>query len=181
MSKGMLGLLTLSDVQGPMSHLEQQLAGENGPVVLGELKKFLRKETCWGVKNTSATGENPFTPEGWTVEEHRHSEFDPTKVKLHLSPAQAAGKSVQGHKLRKELIKLSVANANALDFYLANPHLIDEKWKGKLVFFWGTIYRDRGGNLCVRCLCWRGGRWRWLYHWLDSDFDDGCPALLLES
>jgi hypothetical protein len=57
-----------------------------------------------------------------------------------------------------------------------NSHLIPEEWKGKYVFFWGTIYRGSGDNLYVRCLCWGGGRWDWGYDWLGGGWDDGNPA-----
>lgn len=63
-----------------------------------------------------------------------------------------------------------------MDFYLANPHLIPEEWKGKAVFFWGTIYRDADGHLCVRYLYWRGGGWDWGYRWLDYVWDGDGPA-----
>ena len=42
----MLGLLSLSDVRGPMNTLEDALAGERGPEILEELKKFNRGEPC---------------------------------------------------------------------------------------------------------------------------------------
>lgn len=44
MSKGMLGLLALSEVRGPLSDLNEKLAGSNGPKWLADLKKFLRKQ-----------------------------------------------------------------------------------------------------------------------------------------
>ena len=47
MSKGMLGMLPLSAVQGPMDTLTRSLAGENGAQVLEELKKFNRGQVCW--------------------------------------------------------------------------------------------------------------------------------------
>jgi len=42
MSEGMLGLVPLSDVRGPVNHLYEQLAGAKGPEVLERLKKMLR-------------------------------------------------------------------------------------------------------------------------------------------
>jgi len=81
-----------------------------------------------------------------------------------------------GNKLRKELAKKRVVNANVLDYLLANPHLIPEEWKGKAVFFWGTIYRDRGDYLCVHCLLWGGVGWRWRSRWLGRDWHGDDPA-----
>jgi hypothetical protein len=51
MSKGMLGMLPLSEVRGPRDTLEELLAGSDGPEVLEQLKRFNRKEPCWGKKD----------------------------------------------------------------------------------------------------------------------------------
>jgi len=127
---------------------------------------------------------DPFVPNGWSVEEHRKGgmvKWDPRRVVLHLSKKQQGGKVVEGNNLRKELANMPVLNANVLDFLLANPHLIPKEWKGKLVFFWGTIYCHSDGRLGVRCLLGYGDGWHWNYHWLDSDWDDSTPAALLAS
>lgn len=98
---------------------------------------------------------DPFVPEGWSVAEHRNGgafKWNATNVSLHLDEGQRDGRWIEGNKLRKELANKPVLNANVLDYLLAHPHLIPEEWKGKAVFFWGTIYCDRGGGLCVRYL-----------------------------
>ncbi len=124
---------------------------------------------------------SPYVPEGWSVEEHtRGGMVDPAKITLYLTEKQK-NSSVNGNKLRKELKDQPVLNANVLDFYLANPHLIPEDWKGKYVFFWGTIYRGRGGYLFVRYLGWDGGRWGWDYDWLGHGWDADCPAAVSAS
>ena len=125
---------------------------------------------------------DPFLPEGWQVEEHKKGgqlEWDPTKVKLYLSENQRNNRVIQGNKLRAELANQPVLNANVLDYLLAHPELIPEECKGKAVFFWGTIYRNSDGVLCVRCLYWIGGGWRWHYsRWLgDGWYVDGPAAL----
>lgn len=124
---------------------------------------------------------DPFVPDGWKVEEHRKGgqfKWNAAKVALYLSKKQQNGKWIEGHKLREELKGRSVFNANLLDYLLKNPHLIPEEWKGKYVFFWGTVYRYSDGYLCVRCLCWDGGRWDWDYYWLDRDWNDPDPAVV---
>lgn len=123
---------------------------------------------------------NPFIPDGWLVEEHKKGglfKFDPAKISLYLSKKQKKG-SIGGHDLRKELSGKPVMNANVLDYLLAHPELIPEEWKGKYIFFWGTIYRYSFGYLCVRCLGWHGSMWDWSYFWLVSGFDSGSPAAL---
>lgn len=126
----------------------------------------------------------PFLPSGWTVEKHTRGgqfEWNPTKVKLYLTKSQKPGKLVEGNKLRKELEGHLVLNANVLDYLLAHPELIPDEWKGKAVFFWGTIYRYSDGDLFVRCLYWCGGRWGWSRHWLDLSFNDSHPAAVSAS
>lgn len=133
---------------------------------------------------------NPFTPSGWTVELHKKGgqfAFDPTKIKLHLSPNQKGGKYIEGNKLRKELANEPVLNANVLDYFLKNPHLIPKEWKKDAsdntcyIFFWGTIYRNFHDYLYVRSLYWYDGAWHWNDRWLDFDWDGYDPAAVLAS
>jgi len=112
---------------------------------------------------------DPYIPDGWSVEEHQKGgtfKWNAANVALHLDKGQKNGKWIEGNKLRKALAGKPVLNANVLDYLIANPHLIPEEWKGKVVFFWGTIYRDRDGRLYVRYLFWRGGGWCWCALWL---------------
>lgn len=127
---------------------------------------------------------DPFTPNGWQVEQHTkggHFKWGSTQVKLHLSKGQKNGKYIVGNMLRDELKGKLVLNANVLDYLLKNPHLISEEWKGKAVFFWGTIYRYSDGYLCVRCLDWGGDGWGWGCGRLGNGFSDGDPAVLRAS
>lgn len=122
---------------------------------------------------------NPVCPDGWKVEEHKKGgqfQWNLSKILLYFSDFQINGRSIEGNKLRKELDNQLVLNANVLDYLLAHPELIPEEWKGKYIFFWGTIYRDSGGDLYVRCLSWGGSKWDWHCNWLDNDFDSGHPA-----
>jgi len=124
---------------------------------------------------------DPYIPDGWSVEEHRKGgtfKYDPAKVRLHLDEGQKNGKWIEGNNLRKKLANKPVLNANVLDYLLANPHLIPEEWKGEIVFFWGTIYRHRGGHLCVRRLIWSGDRWYWCASWLDLGWCGSHPAVV---
>ncbi len=123
---------------------------------------------------------DPFCPPNWKVESHRKMgkiDFDPSKLDLYLSEGQKKG-VIGGEKLRKEIEKLEgVMNANWLEFFLANTHLIPESWN--VVVFWGTIYRVDDGNLCVRYLYRGGDAWGWGSFWLGSGFDDSNPAARL--
>lgn len=122
---------------------------------------------------------DPMVPNRWEVVEHRKGgqfEFNPDNIGLYLDEEQKSGKRIVGNKLRKKLANQPLFNANLLDFYLAHINLIPEDWKGKAVFFWATIYRLSDGDLCVRCLFWVGGGWRWNYRWLGFGWGDDGPA-----
>jgi len=127
---------------------------------------------------------SPFVPKGWKVDSHRKGgqlEWNPANVHIYLSEHQKGGKSIEGNKLLKELEGKPVLNANVLDWLLAHQELIPEEWKGKYVFFWGTIYRYSDGYLCVRSLYQFGDRWGWNFVWLGGGFDSGNPAALSAS
>lgn len=118
---------------------------------------------------------DPFVPNGWQIVAHIKGgqlEWDLTKIALYLSGGQQNGKKIIGDKLREEL---TAYNANLLDYLFAHPELIPEDWKGKSVFFWGTIYRNSNG-LCIRYLHWDDRKWCWRFGWLDVAFDGSHPA-----
>jgi hypothetical protein len=109
------------------------------------------------------------------------------EVVLDLSPNQQNGKTIKGHKLRKELKNKQVLNACIMDALRANTQLIPEDWKQdeqgrtRYIYFWGTIFRRADGSLCVEYLYWDGGQWRWYCNWLDNDWDAQRPAASLAS
>jgi len=133
---------------------------------------------------------DPFVPEGWTVEDHQKDgqiTWDPSTFTFYLSKQQLGDKCIEGNKLRKELAKEPTLNACLLDYLLDRPHLIPEEWKKdqngntRYIYFWKTIYRYSDGDLCVRCLCFDGGRWSWGCDFLDNDFHSSDPALVRAS
>lgn len=139
------------------------------------------------VKHVIDCDANPYVPDGWKVESHKKGgqlEWDQDKIQLYLSEGQKLGKYVNGNQLRyvngnqlrKELENQPVLNANVLDWLLEHQELIPEEWKGKYIFFWGTIYRDSDGGLCVRCLCFGGGSWGWACGWLGAGFRSCGPV-----
>jgi hypothetical protein len=126
----------------------------------------------------------PFVPEGWEMEEYKKGgqvKWAPGIIELYLSKKQTGGKCVVGNELRKELADKPVLNANVLDFILAHLELIPEEWKGKYIYFWGTVYRSPDGSLYVRFLYWSGGRWNWDCYWLGNDWRGSSPAALSAS
>ncbi|OGI46325.1 hypothetical protein A2121_01635 [Candidatus Nomurabacteria bacterium GWB1_40_6] len=127
--------------------------------------------------------------DGWAVVEKRADGLyvNGRKVVLHLSKRQLGGKWLKGHELCEELADKPVLNANLLDAFYDNPHLIPEDWKkdeqgnARYIFFWGTISRDSDGYLYVRYLYFAGGTWYRYYRWLDGGWFGVGPAALLAS
>ena len=109
----------------------------------------------------------PFIPNKWRLKCHKKtglSTWHPDNIEI--------------CPLRNPKIKYcipnieSALNANALDHLLANPILIPEFWKGKVILFFGTQYYDSVGNICVRYLCWFYGKeWGWSCRWIN------CPTI----
>jgi hypothetical protein len=141
------------------------------------------------VKHCIDCDAGPFVPDGWKVEEHQkmgNIKFDPSKIDFYLSQKQKNGR-IEGNKLREELKGKKVLNANVLDYLLKNPQIIPEEWKKdekgntRFIFFWGTIYRDSYGGLCVRYLYWFVVRWDWGHNWLGIDFSDHNLSAVLAS
>jgi hypothetical protein len=142
------------------------------------------------VINCDADPFNPWANDGFTIEEHQKGgqwKFDPKQVEFFLASGQKGGNVIESNKLRKELAKKLVFNANVLDYLLAHPELILNEWKTdgngntRYTFFWGTIYRDRDGGLYVRCLCWVDGRWNWSIRWLFRGWGGNGPAAVRAS
>ena len=143
------------------------------PVIQGHADVIMKKH----ITNCDA---DPFVPDDWKVEEHTKGgqfEWNTDKVELYRSDEQKKG-PIKGNELRKLLKDKPVLNANILDYLLAHSELIPEEWKGKAIFFWGTIYRDSDGALCVRFLYWGDRGWGWDDDWLDDNFSGSDPAVL---
>ena len=124
----------------------------------------------------------PSIPLGWRVESHKEPRglWLAEKTVLKLYGRQKDGFSEYGHDIRKRV--KNPLNAVALDYLLSRPNKIPKSWEGKLVFFWGTIYRVPppqqvsdsatviSGQLYVRCILKSGGQWIADSLSLDDDF-----------
>ena len=167
-----------------LGHIEALVNVIGGMEVVMRLLQGTAKAVIQVTKHVIDCDANPHVPDGWKVESHRKHgslEWDLTKIQLYLSPEQQGEKRIEGNKLRKELENQPVLNANVLDYLLKHPELIPEEWKKQYTFFWGTIYRNSAGNLCVRYLYWGGWSWRWGYGWLGSDWRVSHPSVVLAS
>lgn len=121
--------------------------------------------------------------EGGIVEKHQcmgKVSWDFRKISLHLEYEQKKEVGcIGGHALREKLESQPVLNACVLDYLLEHTYLIPEEWKGKTVFFWGTIYRHRNGDLYVRCLFQDFGKWKGAFQWLRTHHFSYRPAVVL--
>lgn len=154
------------------------------------LTRVLRQALIFNGVNVIDCDAEPFIPfeaDGWTVAEHRKGgklTFDPFKVEFLLASGQEGDSAlgISGYELRKKLIGENLLNANVLDYLHARPDLIPEDWKqderGKprFIYFWGTIYRNRSGELLVRYLSWGRGEWWWGSLGLDGRWHDQQPT-----
>lgn len=105
--------------------------------------------------------------------------LDVSKIKLHSSKKQ---KGIDGNEIKKELENAFVLPANVIDFLLKeeNQNLIPEEWKGKAVFFWGTIYKctDGDDSLYVRLIHWSLGKWDSEYEWIGNRWSEKALAAI---
>jgi len=123
----------------------------------------------------------PLSTEEWSIEEHHKGgmiKWDAMKVELYLHDVQKRGAPINGNRLCKELRGKSVLNANVLSCLLKNQPLVPKNWRGKEIFFFGTVYRHRTRGLYVRGMRYRYGGWRAKRRWLIDRFGDrACTAL----
>ena len=103
--------------------------------------------------------------------------FDPTKIRLYF-PELVAHKKIPGGTFRINLEGLPILGSDALEHLLENPQLITNGWKGKWVSFWGDVYRDEDGILCVRTLRWNGATWTHDVFMLSGQWSASHPAAL---
>ncbi len=124
---------------------------------------------------------NPHIPEGWQVREEDQLPgrvcgqliWDSSKVVMRMYSNRL------GEEFRGELANEPVLNANVLHYLFRNQHFIPENWKHAFNYFWGTIFLDSDGRLCVGCLNFWGGGWTWHYEYLDEYWLGDIVVLLL--
>ncbi|OIO08326.1 hypothetical protein COX68_01035 [Candidatus Falkowbacteria bacterium CG_4_10_14_0_2_um_filter_41_15] len=136
---------------------------------------------------------SPDHADQWKIEEHRPGgiiTFDPAKILLYRSAKQRkhGANGIYGHSLRKELADKPVLNSTVFEYLMAHPEIIPDSWKGKVIIFWGIVYRFRQcrpshSSLCVHFIYWckdSGGRWEGAFTSLKRLYDsrDFAPILL---
>ena len=90
------------------------------------------------------TDKAPIIPEWATLMEHKKSGkilWNPKDFELYLDDGQKNGKCIEGNKLYEKIKDTSVMNVNVAQFFVDNPKLYPDEWKGKWVYFWGTMFQ----------------------------------------
>lgn len=140
------------------------------------------------IKHVIDCDADSFVPEGWTVEEHQKGglfRWDSAQVRFYLSDAQKGEGTIEGPELRAELVGKPVLNANVPDYLFTHQHLLFDprsdlrEWRGKIILFLGTVYRDQDGDLMVRSQYLQeaegeGSRWEFGYWHLTSRHGYNC-------
>ena len=167
--RGLLGLDPL--IQNPK--VKKKSKGRSSKLIIDRTKPF---------------DPGAFIGEGWSIEEQddrslAFTEIDLTKVRLeHMLQPIDQGR-VKGEEKLKRLKAASHVRLDAavLKAFLINPHLIPDRWKGKRVYFDGTILRSPSVSRYVLCLYWDGSQWDWFYDGLDYYWNDSDPSAVLAS
>jgi hypothetical protein len=74
-----------------------------------------------------------------------------------------------GTEIRRQFKSKPVLNVNVLDYLLAQPRLIPKLWEGKVICFWGTIYREKNTEDAFSLRALTCGRHDWYWYWLELD------------
>ncbi len=134
----------------------------------------------------------PFDPvaflrQGWSIEREEQDERSLALTEVDLSKVKLKTYLRKGEVSITGEEKLNRAKASGdirLDarFFMAlwnNKKLIPESWKGKTIYFDGTILRSPSGGRCVLCLYWLDDQWDWSYYWLEDGWHADEPSAVL--
>ncbi len=191
----------VSELQGPLTELMEQISGQNGRARFDEFKLWLKGVVLGAFEvliDLSVPCKLSFNEAEWVslakssvVKLERRGNdlyLDGKKINLFFSEKQKSGIH-GGHDLRKELeARGGNVSASILDKCVENPALWPESWKKNdqgntmYVYFWDDIFRHpTDGYLCVRCGCWGGGRVVSGCGWLVDDWLSDSPSASLAS
>jgi hypothetical protein len=175
------------DVDRRMGEIKRQLNQKGGSPLDPSGVLAMLQHIIEGGSTMVDCDATPFIPERWEIRPEDQlpgrvqGQVDATKLGLYLPVKQKDYDLIAGHKLRRKLEGKPVLPANVLDYLYENQHLIPEEWKGKTVFFWGTVYRDWYGLLCVRGIWWNPAGCYWRACRLGSDWWGSPPAAISAS
>lgn len=157
-----LGTNALADLAGTLTDFFEKVAGPDGRIWLAEFKKFLRKESCWGVQPVNPDTFFQARPGLWVSEDFR---------RLVVAKAGSAGqviatktttlqKGMTDTQIEKMLGGGHIFTEDQLCATLAG--MIREQWGGKA----GPLLNNGYANLfytasCVVRVDWGAGDGGW--------------------
>ena len=131
--------LALCEVSELIKQVLDCLSGENGEEWAASLRRFLRKENPWPLQVGVISG-------------------------LWQTVAQIEGRAVT---LQYMLDTAPKGETHTIDWYLEDQSRIPDEWKGRIVIFRNSEFRDFAGARCAHFLDWNRynrGRWERDYH-----------------
>ncbi len=173
-----------------LSEMHEQIKAER--VTRENLQAFLRNpNSVFGnnavlvIDRTHLFNPAKFIGKGWSIEEQDERSLALSEVNLAdiqlVTTLQNGEERVEGEEKLRRLKAAGYIRLDAkiLQTLWGNKNLIPESWKGKHVYFDGTVLRSPNGLRYVLYLCWYGDEWRWLYYWLEGDWDGHDPSAVL--
>lgn len=124
-------------------------------------------------------------PDGWSLYKHNENSaapWDPARIRLYFTDRQRGGQSDSGVQIRAELKHMKnirLLNVTARNDLYDHQHLIPKECNGQDIHFWGTLFYDEEGRLCVPSLYQRGDRWHEGFTRVSTTFAKNCPAAYL--
>ncbi len=175
-----------------MGQLAEIIAqSETGRLTRSIIQRVLENPNCvFGNAVLAIDRGRPFDPakfigEGWSIVEQDERSLALSEVNIgdiQLVTMLKDGETyVRGEE---KLLRLKASGKIRLDAkvfqtFWENNDLIPESWRGKTVFFDGTVLRRPNGDRCVLCLCWNGVKCHWYCYWLEHDWDVRNPSAFL--
>ena len=144
-----------------------------------------------GGSTLSIDRSHPFNPvefigRGWSIIEQNERSLAITEVELAKVSLVTMLKNYDNGRVHGEekLHRLKASGHIRLDAkifqtFWENKDRIPEIWRGKCVYFDGTVLQSPSGCRYVLYLDWRGDEWDWHYYWLESDWGDSSPSAVL--
>lgn len=117
----------------------------------------------------------PSVPALWTLESSQQDGdyvFNSVEAVKKIEPF----KNIKGQDMVKKLGGKGL-NARVLDVLLETKGLIPESWKDKKIVFTGSVFKDGGGNPCLKHLYWWDEKWQVGATYLDEIYDDRFAAV----
>lgn len=114
------------------------------------------------------------------------AEYDISAVEQWLHDGQKDGKYIEGNKIyyhlkKTDTLKTCLGLRDLEEIQKKGIAFFRKHFKGKAIFGWAGVVRDRSGDLRVPYLCEFDDEVVLLWHWTDYDWCDGNPVLRFAS